>query len=108
MIVLHPRKKTHSIQIETQLRDTKNHPREGNAIEKIGTPPPIQGMSMKTLHAPSRHCRYARVYRHTTTAMHGMSTPPIPGVRPHPGDPHPFRGSNSSSRGGHVNTLPAR
>ena len=28
-----------------------------------------------TRRAPSRHCRDARVNDHTTTAMHGMSTP---------------------------------
>ena len=32
--------------------------------------------SSKTRRAPSRHCRDARVYGHTTTAMHGMRTPP--------------------------------
>ena len=31
---------------------------------------------VKTRRAPSRHCRDARVYGHTTTAMHDMSTPP--------------------------------
>ena len=30
--------------------------------------------SVKTRRAPSRHCRDARVYGHTTTAMHDMST----------------------------------
>ena len=34
--------------------------------------------SAKTRCAPSRHCRDARVYGHTTTAMHDMSTPPPP------------------------------
>ena len=29
--------------------------------------------SVKTRHAPSRHCRDARVYGHTTTAMHDMT-----------------------------------
>ena len=28
--------------------------------------------------APSWHCRGARVYGHTNTAMHGMRTPPLP------------------------------
>ena len=32
--------------------------------------------SMKTRRAPSRRCRDARVYGHTTTAMHDMSTAP--------------------------------
>ena len=39
----------------------------------------VQAMSVwsvKTRHAPSPHCRNARVYGHTTTAMHDMSTPP--------------------------------
>ena len=34
--------------------------------------------SVKTRRAPSRHCRDARVYRHTTTAMHDNEyTPPL-------------------------------
>ena len=33
--------------------------------------------SLKTRRAPSRHCRDARVYGHTTTAMNEMSTPPL-------------------------------
>ena len=39
----------------------------------------VQAMSawlMKTRRAPSRHSRDARVYGHTTTAMHELSTPP--------------------------------
>ena len=32
--------------------------------------------SVKTRHAPSRHCRDARVYDHTATAMHEY-TPPL-------------------------------
>ena len=32
--------------------------------------------SVKTRRTPSRHCRDARVYGHTTTAMHNISTPP--------------------------------
>ena len=32
--------------------------------------------SVKSRSAPSRHCRDVRVYGHTTTAMHDMSTPP--------------------------------
>ena len=31
---------------------------------------------VKTRRAPSRHSRDARVYGHTTTAMHNLSTPP--------------------------------
>ena len=35
--------------------------------------------SVKTRHAPSRHCRDERVYVHTTTAMHDNEyTPPPP------------------------------
>ena len=47
----------------------------------------VQAMSVwsvKTRHAPSRHCRDARVYGHTTTAMHDIEylspieyTPPL-------------------------------
>ena len=39
----------------------------------------VQAMSawlVKTRRAPSRHSRDARVYGHTTTAMHELSTPP--------------------------------
>ena len=41
----------------------------------------VQAMStwlVKTRRAPSRHSRDARVYGHTTTAMHKLSTPPPP------------------------------
>ena len=34
--------------------------------------------SMKSRRAPSRQCRDARVYVHTTTAMHDVSNPPRP------------------------------
>ena len=33
---------------------------------------------VKTRRAPSRYSRDARVYGHTTTAMHNLSTPPTP------------------------------
>ena len=37
----------------------------------------MSAWSVKTRHAPSRHCRDARVYDHTTTAMHEIEyTPP--------------------------------
>ena len=38
-------------------------------------PPP---RLVKTRRAPSRHSRDARVYNHTTTAMHKLSAPPTP------------------------------
>ena len=41
----------------------------------------VQTMSawlVKTRRAPSRHSRDARVYGHTTTAVHKLSTPPSP------------------------------
>ena len=38
----------------------------------------MSACSLKTRRAPSRHCRDARVYGHTTTAMHDMRTPPPP------------------------------
>ena len=44
----------------------------------------VQAMSawlVKTRCAPSRHSRDARVYGHTTTAMHKVSTPPPPHLR---------------------------
>ena len=46
-----------------------------------GAPRLVQAMpawQMKTRHAPSRHCKDARVYGHTTTAMPGIEyTSPI-------------------------------
>ena len=36
----------------------------------------MSAWSGRPLRAPSRHCRDARVYGHTTTVMHGMNTPP--------------------------------
>ena len=41
----------------------------------------VQAMStwsVETRRAPSRHCRDARVYGHTTTAVHELTTPPTP------------------------------
>ena len=41
----------------------------------------VQAMSAwpaKTRRAPSRHCRHARVYVHTTTVMHDMNNPREP------------------------------
>ena len=38
----------------------------------------MSACSMKTRHAPSRHCRNARVNGHTTTAVREMSTPHPP------------------------------
>ena len=40
----------------------------------------VQAMSawlVKTRRAPSRHSRDAKVYGHTTAAMHKLSTPPV-------------------------------
>ena len=39
---------------------------------------PMSAWLVKTRRAPSRHRRDARVYGHTTTAMHKLSTPPPP------------------------------
>ena len=36
----------------------------------------LSARSVKNRRAPSRHCRDARIYGHTTTAMHDMSNPP--------------------------------
>ena len=36
----------------------------------------VSAWSVKPRRAPSRHCRDARVYGHTTTPIYGMSTPP--------------------------------
>ena len=38
--------------------------------------------SVKTRRAPSRHCRDAMVYHHTTAAMHDMSTLPLSFIHP--------------------------
>ena len=38
----------------------------------------MSAWSVKTRRAPSRHSRDARVYGHTTTAIHKLSTPPPP------------------------------
>ena len=38
----------------------------------------LSASSVETRGAPPRHCRDARVYRHTATAMHDMSTPLTP------------------------------
>ena len=41
----------------------------------------VQAMSagsVKTRRAPSRYCRYARVYGHTTTVMHNIAYTPPP------------------------------
>ena len=38
----------------------------------------MSAWSIKTRRAPSRHCRGARVYDHTTTAMHDNEYPPPP------------------------------
>ena len=35
----------------------------------------ISAWTVKPRHAPSRHCRDARVYGHTTEAMHDIETP---------------------------------
>ena len=44
----------------------------------------ISAWLVKTRRAPSRHSRDARVYGHTTTAMHKLSTPPPPSPARHP------------------------
>ena len=41
-------------------------------------PPAPATWSVKTRGAPSRHCRGARVYRHTLIAMHDIRPPPAP------------------------------
>ena len=38
----------------------------------------MSACSVKTRRGPSRHCRDAKVYGHTTTAMHDMSTSTSP------------------------------
>ena len=39
--------------------------------------------SVKTRRTPSRHYKDAGVHGHKTAAMHDMSTPPTPNLRPH-------------------------
>ena len=60
----------------------------------------VQAMSawlVKTRRAPSRHSRDARIYGHTTMAMHKLSTRPLspnlpyPQPLPHPPSPRPTR-----------------
>ena len=49
-----------------------------------GASPLVQAIptwSVKTRRAPSRRCRDARVYGHTTTAMHNMSASPCLGLQ---------------------------
>ena len=43
--------------------------------------PAMSAWSVKTRRAPSRHCRDARAYGHTTTPMHGNEYPPPLAVR---------------------------
>ena len=53
---------------------------------------PMSAWSVKTRRAPSRHCRGARVYGHTTTTMHDNEyTPP-----PSPSSPAAAKHANSS------------
>ena len=47
--------------------------------------------SVKTRHAPSRHCRDARVYGHMPTAMHEIEYIPPIEYTPHPPPPSPLR-----------------
>ena len=42
--------------------------------------PATSAWLVKTRRAPSRHGRDARVYGHTTTAMHKLRTPPPPTI----------------------------
>ena len=42
----------------------------------------MSAWSVKTRRAPSRHCKDARVYGHTTTAMHDNEYAPPPPRRP--------------------------
>ena len=44
----------------------------------------MSAWSVKTRRAPSRHCRDARVYGYTTTAMHDISAPPATHSPPQP------------------------
>ena len=55
---------------------------------------------VKTRRALSRHSRNARVYRHTTTAMNKLSTPPPPKPQrqrqPQPPRPSPYHAGSGS------------
>ena len=57
----------------------------------------ISAWLVKTRRAPSRHSRDARVYGHTTTAMHKLSTPSPP-PRPAPSPPLPKKAGDSSRK----------
>ena len=53
--------------------------------EKVPPPPQCLPGRWKTRHSPSRHCRDARVYGYTTTAMHETEhISPIEGPAPPP------------------------
>ena len=43
----------------------------------------VSAWSVPTRRAPSRHCKDARAYDHTTTAMHGNGYTPSPPLLPH-------------------------
>ena len=83
--VIHQQQNTHKLpksilravlgRMQFTLHETRGTPH--------GTSRLVQAMPaglVKTRRAPSRHSRHARVYCHTTTAMHKLSTP-LPPLR---------------------------
>ena len=63
----------------------------------------ISAWLVKTRRAPSRHSRNARVYGHTTTAIHKLSTPPPSPVNPLPPlGSQPLRCDGYDDAGGHL------
>ena len=79
--VIHMQENTHKVpkpvsQVvlsRTQLISEATRPAPHGASRLVQ---PMSAWSVKTLRAPSWYCRGARVYGHTTTTMHDMSTPP--------------------------------
>ena len=72
-----PQKRSSNVVLgRMQLTLHATHPTPHGASRLVQA---MSAWSVKTRRAPSRHCRDARVYGHTTTAMHDMSTlPPTP------------------------------
>ena len=65
----------------------------------------MSAWSVKTRRAPSRHCGDARVYGHTTTIMHGMSTRTPPPCFPEKNE-NTFRSHCKAARPSYGRTAP--
>ena len=62
--------------VQLTLHATHPTPHDASLLVQATSTWPV-----KTRRAPSRHCRVARVYCHTATAMHDMSAPSPTAVR---------------------------